>query len=120
MVMTAHVFNRTIDPDLPATLSKPFITGMLREKLGFDGVVVTDDLQMQGLTQLFDYPTIVEKSIMAGVDIILVSNNLDYNPEVVPETIRQVTALVNSGRIPEERIDKSYQRIMALKNLLAA
>lgn len=73
MVMTAHVFNRNIDPDLPSTLSKPFITGMLREMLAFDGVVVTDDLQMQGLTQFFDYKTIVEESIIAGVDIILVS-----------------------------------------------
>lgn len=119
MVMTSHVFNRNIDPDLPATLSRPFITGMLRERLGFDGVVVTDDLQMQGLTQFFDYPTIVERSILAGVDIILVSNNLAYNPEVVPETISLVAGLVRSGRITEERINKSYQRIMALKSRLA-
>ncbi len=120
MVMTAHVFNRNIDPNLPATLSQPFITGLLREKLGFDGVVVTDDLQMQGLTQFFDYPTIVEKSILAGVDIILVSNNLDYNPEVVPTTISQVAGLVKAGRITEERINASYRRIMALKSRLFA
>ena len=119
MVMTAHVFNKNIEPDLPATLSKPFITGLLREGLGFDGVVVTDDLQMQGLTQFFDYQTIVEKSILAGVDIILVSNNLEYDPEVVPTTISQVMGLVRSGKITEERIDKSYQRIMALKQRLA-
>jgi beta-N-acetylhexosaminidase len=119
MVMTAHVFNKNIDPDLPATLSKPFITGLLREKLGFEGVVVTDDLQMQGLTQFFDYQTIVEKSILAGGDIILVSNNLEYDPEVVPTTISQVVALVRSGKITEERIDKSYQRIMALKQRIA-
>lgn len=119
MVMTAHVFNRKIDPDLPATLSKPFITGMLREMLAFDGVVVTDDLQMKGLTQFFDYKTIVEKSILAGVDIILVSNNLDYDPEVVPSTIDHVKALIREGKITGERIDKSYQRIMALKQRLA-
>ena len=115
MVMTAHVFNRNIDPDLPATLSQPFITGILRQRLGFDGVVVTDDLQMQGLTQFFDYKTIIEKSIQAGVDIILVSNNLNYDPEITPTTISHIASLVRSGRITEERIDASYRRIMTMK-----
>ena len=120
MVMTAHVFNRHIDPDLPATLSKPFITGMLREKLGFNGVVVTDDLQMQGLTQFFDYKTIIEKSILAGVDIILVSNNLEYDPEITPATISHLVDLVRSGRITEQRINESYRRIIAMKERLIA
>ncbi len=115
MVMTAHVFNRHFDADLPATLSPAFITGILRDELGFEGVVVTDDLQMEGLTQFFDYPTIVERSIVAGADIILVSNNLDYDPEVTPRTIDHVVDLVRSGRISEERINESYQRIMRLK-----
>ena len=118
MVMTSHVFNRHIDPELPATLSRAFITAILRERLGFDGVVVTDDLQMKGLTQFFDYKTIVEKTIQAGVDIILVSNNLGYDPEVTPTTIRQIVELVRSGKISEERIDQSYRRIMNLKKRL--
>ncbi len=83
-------------------------------------MVVTDDLQMQGLTQFFDYKTIVEKSILAGVDIILVSNNLEYDPEITPTTIKHVVDLVNSGRISEQRIDQSYRRIMALKGRLFA
>jgi len=117
--MSAHVFNRKIDPNLPATLSRPFITGILRERLAFGGVVVSDDLQMQGLTQLFDYRTIVEKSILAGVDILLVSNNLSYDPEVVPRTISLVAELIRAGRITEERINESYRRITALKSWLA-
>lgn len=120
MVMTAHVFNRAIDPDLPSTLSPAFITGILREQLGFDGVVVTDDLQMEGLTQFFDYKTIVERSILAGVDIILVSNNLEYDPDVTPTTINHIVDLVRSGRISEERIEESYRRISTLKERLAA
>lgn len=118
--MTAHVFNRAIDPDLPATLSPAFINGILRQQLGFNGVVVTDDLQMEGLTQFFDFKTIVERSILAGVDIILVSNNLAYDPEITPTTIDHVVDLVRSGRISEERIDESYQRITGLKERLAA
>lgn len=118
MVMTAHVFNRNIDPELPATLSKSILTGILREQLGYDGVVVTDDLQMQGLTQFFDYRTIVEKSILAGADIILVANNLSYDPEVAPTTISHIMSLVREGTIPEQRIDESYRRITALKKML--
>jgi len=119
MIMSAHVFNRKIDPNLPATLSRPFITGILRERLAFDGVVVSDDLQMQGLTQFFDYRAIVERSILAGVDILLVSNNLSYDPEVVPRTISLVAELIRAGRITEERINESYRRITALKSWLA-
>jgi beta-N-acetylhexosaminidase len=119
MIMSAHVFNRKIDPNLPATLSRPFITGILRERLAFGGVVVSDDLQMQGLTQFFDYRTIVEKCILAGVDIMLVSNNLSYDPEVVPKTISLVSELIRAGRITEARINESYRRIMALKSWLA-
>lgn len=119
-VMTAHVFNRAIDAELPATLSPAFINGILRQQLGFDGVVVTDDLQMTGLAQFFDYQTIIERSILAGVDIILVSNNLAYDPEITPTTIKHVVDLVRSGRITEERINESYQRITALKYRLAS
>jgi beta-N-acetylhexosaminidase len=119
MIMSAHVFNRKIDPNLPATLSRPFITGILRERLAFDGVVVSDDLQMQGLTQFFDYRAIVERSILAGVDILLVSNNLSYDPEVVPRTISLVAELIRAGRITEERINESYRRITTLKSWLA-
>ena len=82
--------------------------------------MVTDDLQMQGLTQFFDYKTIVEKTILAGGDIILVSNNLEYDPEITPTTINHILELVRSGKITEQRIDQSYQRIMALKNRLFA
>jgi beta-N-acetylhexosaminidase len=119
MVMSAHVCNRKIDPDLPATLSPAFITGLLRGRLAFDGVVVSDDLQMQGLTQFFDDRSIVERSILAGVDILLVANNLSYDPEAVPRTIRLVAESIRAGRITAERINASYRRIMALKSWLA-
>ena len=119
MIMTAHVFNRHIDPDLPATLSRRFITGILRERLGYDGVVVTDDLQMEGLARFFDYRTVLEKSILAGADILLVSNHLHDDLEVVPATIGHVAALVRNGTVPEQRIDESYRRIMALKRALS-
>ena len=118
MIMTAHIFNGNLDPDYPATLSAPTITGLLRNTLGYQGVVITDDMQMGAITQHFSYNVAVQKAIEAGVDIILVANNSSFDPDVVPRTIELVTGLVENGFIPESRIDQSYQRIMAGKTLL--
>lgn len=119
MVMTAHIFNGKLDPNLPATLSQLTITDILRKKLGFNGVIVSDDTQMKSLSQFYDFDTVIEKSILAGVDIILVPNNNAYDPDVTPNTIEKVAKLVRSGTIPEARIDESYRRIMELKNLIS-
>ena len=119
MVMTAHIYNRRLDPHYPATLSPATVTGLLRRGLGFDGVVVSDDLQMGAISQNFSFEAAVEKSIQAGVDILLVANNLEYDPDVVPRTVALIAGLVRSGAIAEERIDASYRRIMRLKGLTA-
>lgn len=118
MVMTAHIFNQNLDPDFPATLSRATITGILRERLGFQGVVVSDDMQMGAIAQHYSYDVAVQKAIEAGVDIILVANNNAYDAEVVPRTIDLVGRLVRNGTFTEARIDESYGRIMALKTRL--
>ena len=115
MVMTAHIFNRKIDPQYPATLSYPTITGILRQRLGFDGVVVTDDMQMGAIIAEYSLETAVERSIMAGVDLIMFANNLAYDPDITPKVIDLVYRKVSSGSIPIERINESYRRIMAMK-----
>lgn len=115
MVMTAHIYNANLDPSYPATLSRATITGVLREKLGHRGVVVTDDMQMGAISQLYSFPTAVVRSINAGVDIILVGNNLAYEPDVVPRTLDIVSNAVARGEIDRSRIDESCGRIMALK-----
>ena len=118
MVMTAHIFNRHLDPDYPATLSYSTITGLLRNKLGFNGVVVSDDMQMGAITQNYSFDTAIEKSILAGVDILDVANEAAYDPDAAPRTIELITSLVRKGIISEERINESYQRIMKLKRLM--
>ena len=70
MVMTAHVFNRHLDPDWPATLSPSTITGLLRQRLGFDGVVMADDMQMGAIAERYSLETALRQAIVAGVDII--------------------------------------------------
>jgi beta-N-acetylhexosaminidase len=118
MVMTAHIFNRRLDPEYPSTLSYPTITGILRLRLGYDGVVVTDDMQMGAIIAQYSLETAVEKAIMAGIDIIMFANNLAYDPDIAPKVIAMVSRMVAAGTIPVERINASYRRIMAMKRTL--
>lgn len=115
MIMTAHIFNHHLDPEYPATLSEAVISGLLRKEMGYDGVVVTDDMQMGAISQNYSYPTAVWLTLLAGVDIILVANNSIWDPEVVPRTMEMILNLVRNGLIAEARIDASYNRIRALK-----
>jgi beta-N-acetylhexosaminidase len=115
MVMTAHTFNTRLDPDYPATLSKSTIDGLLRKRLGFEGVVVSDDLYMGAIIRHYSYETAVEKAINAGVDLLIVANDKLYNPDIAPRTISMVREMVDSGRISRDRIDQACGRIMALK-----
>jgi beta-N-acetylhexosaminidase len=114
-VLTAHIFNGRLDPDHPATLSEPTISGILRQQLGWDGAVISDDMQMGAIRDAYGYEEAVALAIEAGVDILLIANQLVYEPDIAPRTIDIIEGLVRSGRIGEERIDASYRRILALK-----
>ncbi len=114
-VLVAHVFDAKLDPVYPASLSERVIGGILREQLGFGGVVISDDLQMGALRSRFDDATIVERAILAGTDILTIANEQVYEPHIVATTIETVVAAVAAGRISEARIDASWRRIEALK-----
>ncbi|MHC1737653.1 MAG: glycoside hydrolase family 3 protein [Ignavibacteriaceae bacterium] len=118
MVMTAHIFNAKLDSLYPATLSKNIITGILRKQLGYEGVVITDDMQMKAITDHFGLEQAVERTIEAGVDIILFSNNTGYDPEVVPKVFTIIRNLLASGKITEQRLLESYYRVLRLKTRL--
>lgn len=118
VIMTAHIFNEHLDPKYPATLSKRVITGILREKLGFDGVVITDDMNMKAITSQFGQEEAIKLAIQAGADILLFGNNLDYDPDVVKKAHDTIRTLVMENVIPEERIVQSHARIMKLKENL--
>ena len=115
-IMTAHVANQNLDADYPATLSKKIITGILREKLGFKGVIFSDDMQMQAVNDHFGFETLLEKSINAGVDVLVFGNNLKYDEEIPTKAIEIITRKVESGAISKERIKQSYERVMDAKN----
>lgn len=108
-IMTAHIQFPSLDPSLePATLSKPIVTGKLRGELGYDGVVITDSLEMQGVREMHSDAEIPVLALKAGVDQLLMPVHLDV-------AINAVLAAVKSGDIPMRRIDQSVLRVLKLK-----
>nr|WP_320051122.1 glycoside hydrolase family 3 protein [uncultured Desulfuromonas sp.] len=118
-IMTAHVFNARLDANDPATLSKPIISGLLRGVLGYEGVVISDDLQMKAISDHYGLETAIEKALNAGVDMLVFGNNLSYNEHCVEQAVDMIRRLVKQGRISEERINESWQRITMLKRRLS-
>lgn len=114
-IMTAHIFNQKLDAQYPATLSHKIITGILRERLGYDGVVISDDIQMGAIRQYYGFEQAIELAINAGVDILAVGNNLFYDEHAGARAITAIKQAVELGKIPVERIEESYARIMKLK-----
>lgn len=108
-VMTAHIQFPALDDSMdPATLSKPIVTGVLREELGFDGVVVTDSLRMKGVRELYSDAQIPVRAVQAGVDLLLMP----------PDTAQAHGALLRAvadGELTEARLDESVRRILRLK-----
>lgn len=117
-IMTAHMFNADLDADDPATLSSQVIGGLIRGKLAYDGVVISDDMQMGAIANHYAFETAVQKAIKAGVDILVFANNSVYEKDVVARAVAHIKQLVKEGTISEARIDKSYQRIKRLKEAL--
>ncbi len=116
-VMSAHIVNAHLDPDsLPATLSKKIVQNILRDFIGFEGVVFSDDMQMHAISKHYGMDQAVELAINAGVDMLLICNNVGqterYSATQIHQMIRQK---VESGAIPLARIAESYARIMRLK-----
>lgn len=111
-IMTAHVSFPAIEPEgIPATLSHAVLTGLLREEMGFYGLIITDCLEMHAIAKEFGISEGAVRSIEAGADCVLVSHTLADQEAA----IRAVVDAVNSGRISEERIDASVERILTLK-----
>ncbi|HHD79725.1 MAG TPA: glycosyl hydrolase [Epsilonproteobacteria bacterium] len=118
-VMVAHVFNKYLDDKYPASLSYKTITQMLRWKLGYHGVVITDDLQMGAISKKYGLKNTLKLAINAGDDILLIGNQLD--PRQVKSSkklVNTIRALVKTGEVKQENIDKAYARIQKLKEKL--
>ncbi|MDR1143463.1 MAG: hypothetical protein LBK77_04480, partial [Spirochaetaceae bacterium] len=119
LIMTSHVFNAALDPRNPATLSSPVLTGILRDKLGYRGIIVSDDLDMGAIKANYTFEETLEKAVNAGVDLLCLSNNGgSYDPYLARRAADTIYRLVEENKIPPERIEASWQRIMAAKREL--
>lgn len=116
-VMTAHIFNRKIDKDYPATLSGIFLRDILRKEIGFKGIIISDDMQMEAITNYYGIEEATIKTINSGCDIVLFSNNspLGFDEELPYKVQEIIYQAVKNGKIPEERITESSNRIYNLK-----
>lgn len=109
MIMTAHLnFPALDDSGDPATLSHPVLTGLLREELGFDGVIVTDALNMQGVRDLYGDAEVAVRALLAGADQLLMTPAMDEAYEAVIDAVR-------SGRISRRQLDAKVTRVLRLK-----
>ena len=111
-IMTAHLTVPAIEPqEIPATVSEAVLTGLLRKELGFQGLIVTDAMDMVGLTKLYPAGEAGVLALLAGADVLL----MPANPEAV---VNAVAKAVADGRISESRIDRSVSKILAAKRKL--
>jgi len=118
-VMVAHVFNAKIDESHPASLSRKTINGILRGELGYDGVVITDDLQMGAIAKSYELNDILRLGINAGNDILLFGNQLDPNRTISVELlVNSIKDMVSSGQIAPATIHQASKRVELLKQKL--
>jgi len=116
MIMTAHIINRQVDPYYPATLSPNFLQKILRDKLDFKGVIISDDMQMGAITENYGFSEAVIRAVNAGCNILAISNNgKTYDEDTVYKAFKVIFNAVKSGKIPMHKINDSYTKILYLK-----
>ncbi|MEV6368581.1 glycoside hydrolase family 3 N-terminal domain-containing protein [Micromonospora musae] len=114
-VLVAHVLNKQLDPNLPASLSPTIVTKLLRGELGWQGPVVSDDMQAAAITRRHGSADAVRRALQAGVDLLVFANQQVFDPGIVDKTLDTVVDLVRRGQLSQERIDQSVARVDALR-----
>jgi beta-N-acetylhexosaminidase len=115
MIMTGHLFKSDWDNQYPVSLSQPAITGVLRDLMGFEGVVISDELFMRAIQDHYGFDEAVVLAINAGTDILLFNTNIYLNQSLAGYVTNMVAQKVNEGEIEVATIDAAYDRIQNLK-----
>lgn len=119
MIMSAHIVNRRLDDSgLPATLSHKILTDLLRHKLHFNGVIITDDMQMKAISDHYGLEQSLVLAINAGADMLIFGNALTAKAQDPEQLINIIEAKVHSGEISQSRINEAYQHIVTFKQSL--
>lgn len=122
MIMTGHLVNAQLQPagKVPATMSQAVIEGVLRGELGYDGVVISDDLQMDGVADRFDLKARVLGAVNAGTDILIFANDRHPDRHIVEKVTDILAEAATQDEALAARIERSWRRIVALKERLGA
>ena len=118
MVMVAHTYNSNFDTQYPSSLSKKTVDGYLRKKLNFNGVVITDDLDMLAIKNNYTLDETIINAINAGVNILLFCNFQEENSQLPLQIYNIIVNAIKQGKINENDIKLSYDKIIKLKNIL--
>ncbi len=116
LLMTAHIVYPELDGELPATLSRRILTGLLREEMGYDGVVVTDALNMRAIADRWSAPEAAVRSLAAGADLVMPLGNL----ELQEKTLARIQTALDSGELDRKQMKASAERISALARAFPA
>jgi beta-N-acetylhexosaminidase len=118
-LMTAHVLYPALDPDWPATLSRTILTGLLREEMGYDGLIVTDNMEMRGVWGRYPPTELTRRAVDAGCDLFIGGGGgLDgrhAQTEIQFELMETLAAQIEVGEVPAARVEASLARIRRIK-----
>ncbi len=116
-IMTAHISVPALDPTphRPASLSPPILQGLLREKMGFEGLIATDSVGMRAITDQYDVATAAVLAFQAGADLLMFGDDPGHDPSEQRVAYQRVLELVEQGAVPMSRLDDSVRRILLLK-----
>lgn len=117
-VMVGHLFHQHLDNTYPATLSRRIVTELLREELGFEGVTISDDMQMRAITERYGLEDACCRAIAAGIDMLVIGNNLVHDQDVLTKVKSAILKAIDNGTISEQRIDEAWLRIQDLKQMI--
>ncbi len=115
LIMTAHIVDQNVDPLYPASLSSWQVQERLRDEMGYQGVVITDDLQMGAVGLTYPLEVSVIQAVNSGSDILLFANYYDPDPKIAEKVSAIIIKAVKNGKISPQRIDESFARIRKLK-----
>src|SRR5690606_39007187 len=116
MIMTAHIFNAKLDEKYSSTLSQKTITGLLRNTLNYEGVIISDDMQMKAISEHFGLKEALKLGFLAGLDMFCFGNNLAEEEVQLKDLVKMMEELFDENEISESRLDESVARILKLKN----
>lgn len=119
-VMIGHLFNKKFDDTLPATLSKATLDQLLKKELHYNGLVISDDMQMGAITAKYGLEKACCQAIAAGIDSLIIGNNLIHDPEILSKLTEAIIKDIKRNKISEGRIEEAYGKIQSIKQRLMA